>query len=181
MRKYKSESIRLKNWNYCEGIYFITICTKFKEEYFGRIHRGNLVLNDIGKITDDYWKQIPLHFKNVTLDKFIIMPNHIHGIIYIKDYSPKIRRDVALQRLYQYKGKKINMCIKSPQPGSLPTIIRSFKSACTKTINMKFPSKKFAWQSRYYEAIIKDKKQLQQIRNYIQTNPQNYLKNSWPS
>jgi len=82
--KYRIESTRLRNWNYSTpGFYFIIFCTRNREHFFGEIQDGKMFLNEIGKIADDYWSQIPLHFQNAELGDYIIMPNHIHGIIVI--------------------------------------------------------------------------------------------------
>jgi len=83
-------SIRLKGYDYsCPGSYFITICTQHHEEIFGKIIDGEMLLNEIGEVTQRCWKEIPNHFKNVELDQFICMPNHVHGIIVIwsNDYD----------------------------------------------------------------------------------------------
>ena len=79
--------LRLKNWDYSnEGIYFVTICCLSKQKFFGSIFDDQLSLSEIGKIASQYWHEIPAHFSHVKLDEFIIMPNHIHGLI-ILDYS----------------------------------------------------------------------------------------------
>jgi len=101
------------------------------------------------------------------------MPNHIHGIVEIRD-GMYIRadidgRDEALPRLYA--GEYPQMSKISPKPGSLSVIIGSFKSIVSKMANKKFPSN-FQWQPRFYDHIIRDEKSLQKIREYIQTNPQ---------
>ena len=80
--KYRIESTRLRHWNYSTpGFYFITICTRDREHFFGEIQDGEMFLNEIGKIADSCWLQIPNHFKNAELGDYQIMPNHIHGII----------------------------------------------------------------------------------------------------
>ena len=82
--KYRVESIRLKNWDYSSpGYYFVTICTKDREFYFGNIKNNKMILSDMGKIAQQYWLQIPAHFPHIMLDEFIIMPNHLHGILKI--------------------------------------------------------------------------------------------------
>lgn len=82
--KYRIESTRLQNWNYAwNAVYFVTICTKNREHYFGEIENEDMVLSDIGKISDRYWHEIPQHFSFVKLDVFVVIPNHIHGIIII--------------------------------------------------------------------------------------------------
>jgi len=84
-QKYRIPSIRLKHWDYSSsGWYFITICTYQKTCYFGEIINGKMELSEIGKIAEKYWLEIPKHFSNIRLDEFVIMPNHIHGIIVIE-------------------------------------------------------------------------------------------------
>lgn len=79
---YRIETTRLKGWDYTKsGKYFVIICTYRREEFFGHIINGKMILNSIGKIVKEYCKEIPKHFKNVKLDEYVIMPDHIHGII----------------------------------------------------------------------------------------------------
>lgn len=82
----KRKSVRLKNYDYSQGgFYFVTICTKKKEYYFGNIVNEKMVLNEMGQMAQKCWIEIPWHFDNVLLDEYVIMPNHIHGIICIND------------------------------------------------------------------------------------------------
>ena len=78
------KQIRLNNYNYSQGGgYFVTICTKHKVNYFGEIRNDEMILNNAGKIANDNWKSIPIHFANAELDVFVVMPNHVHGILNI--------------------------------------------------------------------------------------------------
>jgi REP element-mobilizing transposase RayT len=82
--KYRIATTRLQSWDYCwNGLYFVTICTKKKYHFFGEVIDGEMVLSKIGKLVEKYWNEIPLHFKFVKLNEFVVMPNHIHGIIVI--------------------------------------------------------------------------------------------------
>ncbi len=82
--KYRIDSTRLKDYDYSQdGSYFVTICTKERELFFGEVQNNKMILNDLGVIAEKYWLEIPQHFENTELDEFIIMPNHIHGIIVI--------------------------------------------------------------------------------------------------
>lgn len=82
--KYRVETTRLQNWNYGRnGKYFVTIVTKNREHYFGKIGNKKMQFTEIGGITDKYWHEIPEHFPFVVLDEFCVMPNHIHGIVVI--------------------------------------------------------------------------------------------------
>ena len=94
-RKFGRQTIRLKNYNYAaNGYYFVTICTHEKQCYFGDVIDGEMHLSQIGKIARQYWLEIPQHSKYTYLDKFVIMPNHVHGIIVI-DNPDNPSRDIA--------------------------------------------------------------------------------------
>lgn len=110
--KYRIESTRLKGYDYSEpGIYFTTICTKNREQLFGEIINGKISLSMIGRIASDCWFDLPNHYPNIILDEFIVMPNHVHGII----------------RIVKHPGIKINHVI--------PEFIRAFKSFSAQRIN----------------------------------------------
>jgi REP element-mobilizing transposase RayT len=105
-KTYNRHSIRLRAYDYSKsGLYFITICTHNRWNFFGKIDSGIMLLNDAGKIANACWQEIPHHFSNIILHDFVIMPNHIHGIIEIandgsynvgaKNFSPKNPVDVA--------------------------------------------------------------------------------------
>lgn len=167
--KYRIASARYKDWDYSDdGFYFVTICTKNKELFFEDVINGQTSLNQTGALAEKYWLEIPDHFSNIMLDEFVVMPNHIHGILII-DHDITIGRDVALQRLYdgnEYNGEYPQMSKISPKQKTLSTIIRSYKSAVTKMAN-----KNFAWQTRFHDRIIRNQKSLDAIRNYINNNP----------
>jgi REP element-mobilizing transposase RayT len=75
---------RLKNYDYSQGgYYFVTVCTKNRDEWFGKVEREGMILNQYGKIVNQCWNDLPNHYLNCSLDAFVIMPNHIHGIIVI--------------------------------------------------------------------------------------------------
>ena len=180
--------MRLKDWDYSQnGFYFVTICTKNHQMFFGDIIKSGteccpiykMKLSEIGEIVEKYWLEIPKHFPNVSLDEHIIMPNHIHGIIEIDNSL----NNMETQQCHKsYKSVETQQCCVSTAgkksktfyrltPKSLPVIVRSFKSACTKTINQKFSNINFAWQSKYYDHIIRNEKSLDEIRKYISENP----------
>ena len=161
-------SIRLRGYDYSQaGVYFVTICThnrrsekSFAPYLFGEIVDGEMVLNDVGRLVAKCWRDIPAHFPHVELDEFIVMPNHVHGILLIANCRGTACRAPTGERF----GKPIG--------GSLPTIVRSFKSAATKRINERRnePGMKF-WQRNYYEHIIRNEGELSDIREYIVNNP----------
>ena len=175
------------------GKYFVTICTRDKRKWFGTIVNGEIQLSDIGKIAFNLWNEIPQHFPNITLDEYIIMPDHIHGIIII---NRKLKKNVVsslhatnpqslhatnpqslhatnLQSPDDVPVKNETMSCISPKSGSLSVVIRSYKSAVT--TNARLINKDFAWQSRFYDSIICTDGQLSRIRKYIRNNPINYL------
>ena len=185
--KYKTNTIRLKNWDYSkDAFYFITICTKNKQNLFGKIENDEMVLNSFGEIIKKYWFEIPKHFENVRLDEFIVMPNHVHGILIIDDGNgggngggTKNNAKMETQQCcvstnkIDEKIQKSNTFYKL-KSGSLPVIIRSYKSICTKTINKFQDNIRFAWQPRFYERIIRNQKEFHNIKYYIINNPANW-------
>jgi len=175
--KYRVESARLKNWDYAwNAPYFITICTKNRECYFGEIIIGEMNLSEIGEIAEKYWKTIPKHFPYALLDEFVVMPNHMHGIIIINksDHSNKRNEnhDTNVETLHATSlhrsipdpdgNKNGKMAKISPKPGSLSTIIRSYKSNVTKHARQINPD--FAWQSRFFDHVIRNDESLAKIR-----------------
>jgi REP element-mobilizing transposase RayT len=155
-------SIRLKDYDYTQqGAYFVTICTKAKQCIFGNIKEGKMQLNALGSIADRCWQEIPKHFSHTALDCFIIMPNHLHGILWIIEFNQN-------QQISRQFGNIVS--------GSLSSILRSYKSAVTKQINEICDTKgiSLVWQSNYYEEIIRDEQALEQIRKYIIYNPLNW-------
>ncbi|MBU2575816.1 transposase, partial [Patescibacteria group bacterium] len=193
------KSARLKGWDYgADAYYFVTICTHEREHFFGRVMRDNggdasVALSGVGVVARDCWNKIPNHFENVILDEYMVMPNHFHGIIQICKYpvddghakSVDIRyggrRDVACNvstvartmgidiKHTSHNERKKWMSKISPKSGSLPTIIRSFKSAVTKQCNdFEYD---FKWQTRFYDRIIRNEETLGKIHEYIKNNP----------
>ena len=165
--KYRTESTRLKNWDYSqEGAYFITICTQNMTCFFGDIKNGKMKLNEIGEIAHKYWQEIPNHFPNTILDEFVIMPNHVHGILIIakKIASPNVETPnlgVSTERNTNHKPEW--------KPNSLGSIINQYKRICT--IESRSINPNFTWQPRYYDRIIRNKNELNRIREYIINNP----------
>ncbi len=252
-KKPLKKSIRLKGYDYSQpNKYFVTMCTQNRALLFGDIIDGKMVLNEMGRIAQQCWYDIPLHFPHVKLDEFIIMPNHIHGIIVIVERPQRIRKppknqshslspEIQSRSLSpEIQSRSLSPEIQSrslspveawravpqlflsqsslsqsslsqsslsqsslsqsslsqsslsqssqqvresledkgirrfgkPIPGSLPTIIGSFKAAVTKQINQlhNTPRAKL-WQPNYYEHIIRNKRELNIIRRYIINNP----------
>jgi REP-associated tyrosine transposase len=162
------KSIKLKNYDYSKsGVYFITICTIDHTCIFGEVLGGVMKMNDYGTIAQRCWNDVPKHFPNVKVDVYVIMPNHIHGILWLMetvvDVGKKHTSSLHLQPLNTIPTfKKTKLC----------HIIGSFKSAITRRINIARGSPgKSLWQKSYYEHIIRDDISLNKIRKYILFNP----------
>lgn len=160
--KYRVNSVRLHHWDYsCDGCYFVTICTKGFVEYFGNIFENKVQLSRIGKIAEKCWREIPKHFSNIQLDKYIIMPNHVHGIIVI--YNPDNYDVGAADLLPLHTADRTKML--------LSKIIHGFKSSITRIINRMPNNIPFSWQRSFYDHVIRNEKDLIRIREYIYNNP----------
>ena len=168
--KYRIKSIRLPQWNYeSDGAYFITICVKDRKCILGNIVNGKIYLSKIGEIIQKYWYEIPNHFENIQLDEFIVMPNHIHGILIINDDYHIHGRD-AINRVSTGTGgitKNHNPMLSK----SLSTIVRWYKGRCKFEINKMQNKTFFQWQPRFYERIIRNENELNRTRRYIANNP----------
>jgi putative transposase len=172
--KYRTTSTRLPDFNYGSGgDYFLIICARRRELFFGEIENDEVVLSQEGKIAEMYWREIPERFPNVILDEFVIMPNHIHGILTID--SSLQSRD-AINRVsteVNKTGGVTGECNPMIKKGSLPFVIRWFKGRTSfeiRKINLDFE-----WQSRYYDHIIKDQKSFLNIQDYIRENPYKWV------
>lgn len=169
--KRRKSSLRLKGWDYrSKGFYFITICTANRYQHFGAIENGMMRFSIAGVIVQGFWYDIPKHFSHVSLGEFVVMPNHIHGIIKIDQPLSTVGelRCNAPTVESEYFAKI------SPKAGSISTIIRSYKSVCTKYIRKACPKMNFAWQSSFHDAIVRDAKAYQVISDYIKSNPEKW-------
>lgn len=223
--KYRTESFRAKWWDYTwNAAYFVTICTLNRQYYFGKVSNGKMILSGAGVLADVFWHEIKNHHKYVELDAFVMMPNHIHGILIINkpdekreeeknDFGKEDQRKEENGNNYSgyqeenedsrnldkegdsrnldKEGDSRNqdkdgdsstvvacndstefshhMAAISPKKDSLPSILRSYKSAVTKHANrLGF---EFGWQSKYHDHIIRDEAAYQRIAQYIENNP----------
>jgi REP element-mobilizing transposase RayT len=166
-------SIRLPEYDYRQAeAYFVTICTRKRECLLGEIKSGEMLLSEFGGIVKDEWHRTKRIRPHVNLDAFIIMPNHIHGIIVLKeDPIDEIRRgtmDRAPTPKFERFGK--------PTSNSIPTIIRGFKSSVTQRVNeLRGTFGETVWQRNYYEHVIRNEIDLDEIRQYIENNPFKWL------
>ena len=181
----RKNSLRLESYNYSDlGAYFITICSDKREEIFGKIENGLMLLNGIGKIINDSWYQIPENYENVKLDNFVIMPNHIHGIIWIVGAiheSPKVKRTIhesPKDNPSQNNGVIRELPLRIERRKMLISkIIGRFKMNSSKLINDIHNSKgTHVWQRSYYDHIIRNEEDLNNKKQYIQNNPLNWDK-----
>mgnify|MGYP000951584987 CR=1 FL=1 len=172
--KYRIPSARLQPWDYrWAGAYFITICTANRIHYLGEIENRKMVLSPIGVLADVFWHEIKNHAQNVELGAFVVMPNHVHGILILTGNDNDNDNDnVETLHATSLRHKNEQMAKISPKSGSVSTIIRSYKSAVTKHAHrLGF---EFAWQTRFYDHIIRNDASFQTINNYIINNPVNW-------
>jgi putative transposase len=155
---HERRSIRLRDFDYSQiGAYFVTICTYKKANWFGEIEDGEVRLNKFGLIINAEWLKTTEIRTGINIDSFIVMPNHLHGIIVIAEQSGATRR-VAPTSL---------------RSGSLGSIIGQFKSKATKTIRRNGLGD-FRWQRNYYEHIIRNDSDMNGVRQYIASNASNW-------
>lgn len=172
--KYRIESVRLKGYDYSsDGAYFITICTKNREHFFGEAETRQwhvstkMKLSGIGEIAKQFWQKIETLHDFIILDEWVIMPNHTHGIIFIQ--KPVVNADDT-------------SAVPPPEPqfGKLPkksisSIINHHKGAVKKWANEN-EYQHFRWQKNFYDHIIRNEDELNRIREYIFNNPANWEK-----
>ncbi|MBU1131369.1 transposase [Patescibacteria group bacterium] len=171
-------SIRLPNYDYSQpGYYFITICTKNRDCLLGVTKNNKIELSPIGEIAKQCWLDIPKHYPHTRLDEYIIMPNHVHGII-LAEFN-----NVAGAHV----GAIHELPLRVPLPHTkifrrrmlIPKIIGRFKMNSAKIINQLCNTQGIPfWQRNYYEHIIRNKESLYRIRQYIKNNPKNWINDS---
>jgi putative transposase len=167
--EYSPCSARIKGHDYTRpGAYFITICTFERIGFFGNVVNAEIQLNTYGDIAYSCWQQIPEHFPGVLEAPFVVMPNHIHGIIIISNRS---RTPASVVETRHAVSKNIET-FQKPVARSLPTIIRSYKSSVTRELNA---LNEFlpvtVWQRNYFERIIRNKSDFNRAMDYIKFNP----------
>jgi REP element-mobilizing transposase RayT len=158
--KHHRRSIRIKGYDYSRaGAYFVTICTHGRECLFGEIMDGEMRLNDAGQAAQAEWVRLPERFQSIELDEFVIMPNHLHGIILVE------------AGLAPPDGGAPNRGAASSAP-TLGNILRAFKSISAIAVNRLLGrSGRSLWQRNYYEHIVRSENELAHIREYIANNP----------
>ena len=163
--KYRIESTRLQSWDYgSNGAYFVTVCTKNREHSFGKIVDKEMQYSKIGGIAKSYWQEIPDHFPFVKLDVFVVMPDHVHGIVIIdKNDDGKETQNFASPCVKHPKNRF------GPQSQNLASIIRGYKAGVKKYATINHID--FTWQSRFHDRIIRNDKAFCNIAEYIRKNP----------
>ena len=155
---YRTQTARASWHNYNGGVYFITICTLKHIHYFGEIINHEMRLSTLGEYAQTCWKTIRMHFPHVETPLFVIMPNHIHGILIIKDPLVDKKETSGHISLNEF----------GPQSLNLASVIRGFKAGVTKYA--KINGITFAWQPRFYDHIIRNLEEWNLIATYIENN-----------
>lgn len=160
-QKHHRRSVRLKGYDYTQtGAYFITIVTYHREPLFGEIVNGVMQLSTMGRIAEEHWRAIPEHFPQVELGVYVIMPNHVHGIIIIQPVG-------ATQWVAPTTAN-------GPKRGSIGAIIGAYKMSVTRRIQKEL-NETAIWQRNYYERIIRDDEEHNRIHLYIESNIDNWV------
>ncbi len=167
--KYRRQTVRLKGYDYgSDGAYFITICSYNRRCIFGTIKNEIMYLSELGKSMEAEWLKTATIREYITLGKFTVMPNHIHGIIFIHKHSKEplqLASEVIFSKI-QLTGFKNSF---GPQKENLGSVIRGFKSAVT-TRERKRGNTAKIWQPKFHEHIIRNQEELLRIENYISMN-----------
>ncbi len=183
-------SIRVSGHDYTVGMYFVTMCTQGRQCLFGEIIGGTMDLSPAGRIVHAYWESIPRRFPHVVPDAFVIMPNHLHGILWFRERGEPLAarsdqlvdvRRANVSPLHHGVDRRANVSPLHATPdgapaGSLGAMIQGFKSSTTIRINRvnRTPGRTI-WQRNYYEHIVRSEKSLDAIRQYIEANPTGWL------
>jgi putative transposase len=166
--KHRRRSLRLKGYDYAQaGAYFITMCTQDRACLFGKVVDGTMCLNDAGQLVAILWSDMPVHFPGIDSDVFVVMPNHLHGIIVLSDNTAVV-------------GAPLVGAQESAATRAAPTIgkiVGTFKSLFTVQYvegvkKGRWPEfNRRVWQRNFYEHVIRDESELAQVRRYIDENP----------
>ncbi len=199
--KYRIPSARLQGYDYGQnGAYFITICAKNRVHYFGEItpssggvetqNIASLQMTQIGFIANKYWQKIPEHFPFVIVDEFVVMPNHVHGVLVISKETQNASGFETQNIAKGFETQNIALGFETqniaslqeigytnkfgPQSGNISSVIRGYKAAIKSFATTN--KIEFAWQSRFYDRIIRDEDEMKRIRKYIVENPDNWFR-----
>lgn len=167
----KRQHLHLTEYDYAQqGAHFVAVCTKGKACLFGNVVGDEMVLNDAGRMVEQCWNAIPEHFPQVGLDYYVVMPNHVHGILFIGD-APGI---VGAKNFSPVRLSKTSNNIQDQRPlgtsKTIGSIVRGFKTGITKWMRQ-HTSMHNVWQRNYFERVIRNERELNGIREYIEKNP----------
>lgn len=168
-QRHRRRSLRLKGHDYAEaGAYFVTVCTQGRTWMFGEVVGDSVVLNDAGRSVQDVWNGLPSRFPTIALDAFVVMPNHVHGIVVIRDSD----EGAASSAPTPHDGVPGPVGAGLALPDRLGDIVRAFKSLSAITVNRLLSrSGQPLWQRNYYERVIRSDAELDRVRAYIANNP----------
>jgi putative transposase len=155
----RRKNLRLRGYDYSRpGVYFITICTTKHRSLFGDVRGGQIICNDAGNAVAEIWANLPQRFPIVALDSFVVMPNHVHGVV-----------------VFNNPGIKQNLGAASSAPTTLVAlgrVVRAFKSETAIRVNAILKTSGHpVWQRNYFEHIVRSGRDLDEIRQYIHDNP----------
>ncbi len=175
--EHNRQSLRLPTYDYSQsGAYFVTLCAFERKDLFGNIKNGAMLLNEYGKIVADEWVKSSVIRTEIVLDEWVIMPNHFHAIVWIRDSAGAhgVRPCIhAVRPCIHTRGAR-RAPLRAPlrrEPRSVSSLIAGFKSAVTKHIYAIRNDTLPVWQRNYYERIIRSERELFAVRRYIVENP----------
>lgn len=167
--RHHRRSLRLPGHDYATpGAYFLTLCTHQRACIFGRVEKGEMQLSQFGEIVQGHWSKLPKHHAHLRLDAFIVMPNHLHGILILENgwggaIAPETNQITNPQSSNSSKLRKCH---------AISEIVRGFKTFSAKRINEIRQTPGIpVWQRNFYDRIIRDDAGLQKVRAYITQNP----------
>jgi putative transposase len=156
---FRRRSLRLQGYDYSQaGAYYVTVCTHDRALLFGTVYEGQVQLSEAGRCVVEQWEDLPNRYPTISLDAFVVMPNHIHGIIVLSDVST-----------YGIQPRQDSAATKSP---TLSAVLRAYKSLSAIAANKAMGrTGRPLWQQGFYDEIIRSERALNRIREYIEANP----------
>lgn len=189
--RHHRRSIRLAGYDYgAAGAYFVTVCTHGRSPLFGGVVDGRTRVTEAGRFVWSAWLPLPLHHRHVCLDAFVVMPDHVHGIVWSRGEPAPVRGGARSRP--QPQGRLVGAGLRpaptepasardparppDPAPVALPEIVRAFKSFSARSINgHRGTPGRPVWQRNYYEHIVRDAGALRRIRAYVRANPDRWV------
>lgn len=162
-------SIRLPGYDYTyPTAYFVTLLAWHHKPVFSQVINHAMHLSEIGALAQREWLRMGQRFAHIELDEFVVMPDHVHGILLLKDLKATI---------VETTDSKASAAQIRVVPGSLGAVVRAYKSTVARLVNFnRFSDGEPLWQRNYYERVVEDERDLERIREYIRSNPIN-----WPN